>query len=264
MTSLHSKGQVLYNLVELIILGTSSAIPDQKHDNAHLVISAKERLILIDCVNNQLLRLHKAGLAYQDLTDLILTHFHPDHVSGVPTLLMNLWLLGRQQVLNIYGLSYTIDRLAAMMDLFDWGAWPNFYPVELHPIPEKEMTPVLDCAELHISASPVCHLIPSLGLRIESRPSGKVAAYSGDTQPCQEVVNLAQDAEVLIHEATGAYPGHTTAYQAGMIARQARARSLYLIHYPTGEYDAVALVKEASQTFGAPVSLAEDYLRIDL
>lgn len=251
-------------MAELIILGASSAIPDEKHDNAHMVISGQERMILIDCVNNQLIRLAKVGLAHQNLTDLILTHFHPDHISGVPTLLMNLWLLGRKRLLSIYGLKHTIDRLKAMMELFDWGTWPNLYPIELRIIPEKEMSPVLECDELLISASPVCHLIPTLGLRIETRPGGKVAAYSSDTQPCQEVIHLAQDAHTLIHEATGAYPGHSSAHQAGMVARQARARRLVLIHYPTDGYEAAALVAEASRAFGSPVTLAEDYSRIPL
>jgi metal-dependent hydrolase (beta-lactamase superfamily II) len=40
-----------------------------------------------------MVRLSKAGVDFNRLTDLILTHFHPDHVSGVPMLLMNMWLI---------------------------------------------------------------------------------------------------------------------------------------------------------------------------
>jgi ribonuclease Z len=251
-------------LAELIILGTSSAIPDENHDNAHMVLCGKERLVLIDCVNNQLLRLHKAGLAYQELTDLILTHFHPDHVSGVPTLLMNLWLSGRQRLLNIFGLNETIDRLVSMMELFDWGSWPNLYPMGFHRLAGVELEQVIESSEFLISASPVCHLIPTIGLRIESIQSHKIITYSCDTEPCQEVVRLAQNADILIHEATGAFPGHTTSFQAGEIAREAEVGALYLIHYPTDKFNTKSLVNDAQETFGRPVSLAEDYLRFEL
>ena len=92
----------------LTFLGTSSAIPDETHENSHMVVTGRERTILIDSVGNSILRLKEAGVDHSNLTDLIVTHFHPDHVSGVPSLLMNMWLLGRRHGLNIYCLQYTI------------------------------------------------------------------------------------------------------------------------------------------------------------
>jgi len=85
---------------KVIILGSSNAIPDEKHENSHMALVGDERLVLIDCVNNPIVRLRKAGLDVEDITDLLLTHFHPDHVSGVPLLLMDLWLLGRKKELT--------------------------------------------------------------------------------------------------------------------------------------------------------------------
>jgi ribonuclease Z len=252
-------------VAELVILGSSYAIPDEAHANAHMVLVGHERLVLIDCVNDELLRLKKAGLKYQYLSDIVITHFHPDHVSGIPTLLMNLWLLGRDEPLSIYGLDYTIDRLVGMMELFDWDAWQNLYPIALYRVPDEEgRAMVLDSDEFRIYGSPVRHLIPTMGLRIEVRRSGKVVAYSSDTQACQEVINLADGADILIHEATGAHPGHTTAYQAGEIAQQAGARTLYLIHYPTGEFETGGLVHQAKEMYQGPVALAEDLMRISL
>jgi ribonuclease Z len=251
-------------MAELIILGSSSAIPDEYHDNAHMVLAGRERVVLIDCVNNQLVRLKKVGINHQRLTDLVLTHFHPDHVSGVPTLLMNLWLMGRQQPLELYGLSDTLDRVVGMMELFQWDTWPNFYPVILHRIPENELEILVECTEFRVQASPVCHLIPTIGLRIEGRESGKVIVYSCDTEPCQQVIRLAEGADVLIHEATGAHLGHSTAFQAGEIARQAGVRVLFLIHYENNLTDPRVLIEQAKQVFGGEVALAEDYMRLKL
>lgn len=248
---------------KVVILGSANAIPDETHENSHLAIVGSERLVLIDCPGTPTVRLHQAGLDLDRLTDLIMTHFHPDHVSSVPLLLMNLWLLGRQRELRIYGLAHTIDRFETMMDLYGWGNWPGFFPVELNRLPEQEMTLVQEIDEWRIFSSPVAHIIPSIGLRIEFINSNKVLAYSGDTEPCSQVVKLASGSDVLIHESTGASWGHSDAAQAGEIAEQAKTGKLYLIHYANGKFKDENLVANAAETFGGPVSLAEDFLELE-
>jgi len=114
---------------KLIILGSSNAVANENHENTHLAVVGREHFILVDCPGSPIARLHKAGLELNQLNDLILTHFHPDHVSGVPLLLMDLWLLGRQEPLNIYGLEYTLERVEKNLDLYHWSRWPDFFPV---------------------------------------------------------------------------------------------------------------------------------------
>ena len=116
-------------MAKLIILGSSNAIPDEKHENTHMAVVGDKRTVLIDCVSNPILRLPQAGIEFNALTDLVLTHFHPDHVSGVPLLLMNMWLLGRKNPLNIYGLHHTLSRIEDLMGFYAWENWPNFFPV---------------------------------------------------------------------------------------------------------------------------------------
>lgn len=106
-----------YEMPKLIILGSSNAIPDARHENTHMVIVGEQRTVLVDCVSNPILRLQRAGVEFDNLTDLILTHFHPDHVSGVPLLLMNMWLMGRRRSLSIYGLHHTLDRIEGLMGI---------------------------------------------------------------------------------------------------------------------------------------------------
>ena len=88
-------------------------------------------------------------------------------------------------------------------------------------------------------------------------------AYSCDTEPCQAVVRLAEGADVLIHEAAGASYGHSSAAQAGGIARQAEVGHLYLIHYRTRGYDPAPLIEDARNEFGGRVTLAEDFMTIE-
>ena len=250
-------------MAKLIILGSSNAIPDEKHENTHMALVGRERTVLIDCVSNPMVRLPQAGLELDNLTDIILTHFHPDHVSGVPLLLMCTWLQGRKRPLNIYGLGYTLDRVEKLMEFYDWATWPHFFPISFHRLPEVEMTPVIDCDDFRIFASPVHHLVPNIGLRVEFLESGKTMAYSCDTELCQEVVRLGAGLDVLTHECSGAALGHTSAEQAGEIAQRAEAGALYLIHYPTGKNDPGKLVPEAKKKFNGPVALAEDFMTLE-
>jgi len=220
-------------------------------------------MLLIDSASNPILRLEEAGLDFNDLTDIIITHFHPDHVSGLPLLLMDMWLMGRQKPLNIYGLHYTLDRVVTMMGLYNWSDWPNFYPVAFYRIPSKELTMVMDCPDFKVHASPVHHMIPNIGLRIEFGESEQVVAYSCDTEMCDEVVRLSEGADVLLHESAGEEGGHSSAKQAGEVARKAEVGKLYLIHYPTGRFAKDELLKDAKSTFQGDVELAKDFMTID-
>jgi ribonuclease Z len=248
---------------KLVILGTSNAIPDENHDNTHMALVSEGRTVLIDCVNNPIVRLQQAGLDLFQIKDLILTHFHPDHVSGVPALLMNSWLLGRREPLKVYGLAHTLDRLKKLMDAYDWESWPDFFQVDFHYISPAPMSLVLEDAEYRMLASPVHHLVPTIGLRIEMLQANQVLAYSCDTEPCQEVVDLASGADMLIHEATGKGVGHSSAEQAGSIAHQAEVDRLLLIHYPNRGFDPSPLVDRAKTSFPGRVNLAEDLMTIE-
>jgi len=248
---------------KVIILGTANSIPDRDHENTHLLVKSADRTVLVDCVGSPIVRLRQANIEPGSLTDLILTHIHPDHIYGVPLLLMDMWLLGRKDKLVIHGLGYTLDRVRGMMDLYGWDQWPNFFPVEFHPVPEEEMVPVIESEDLRIFSSKVKHLVPTIGVRFEFPGVNRAVAYSCDTEPCQEVVRLAANVDVLLHESTGASRGHTSAEQAGEIAREAGARQLYLIHYRTDQGDPLSLVAEAQKTFPGQVVLARDFMEID-
>ncbi len=246
----------------LIVLGASNAVPNAAYDNTHLLLLGPRRTLLIDAPGSPLRRLDEVGVNPLDLTDVIVTHFHPDHVSGLPLLLMDLWLLGRTQPLHIYGLDYTIDRIEHMLALYDWQDWPNFFPIQFHRLPEHEQTTVIDSPEVRVVASPTQHFIPSIGLRIEFPETQRAMAYSSDTEPCPQMVRLAAHVDVLIHEAAGKRTGHSSPEQAGEIARQAQAQSLLLIHYPTWGGRSDDLPSRARTTFDGPIRMAEDMLEL--
>lgn len=249
-------------MTKITILGTSSAVPDENHENTHMAVESSQGVILIDCPGTPILRLKKGGIDPFRLTDVIVTHFHPDHTSGLPLLLMHLWLLGRKEPLTIHGFEHTIERIEAMMNLYDWNQWPEFFSVSFHKVPENELVNVLANDELKILSSPVCHLMPTMGLRIEMLNSNKVVAYSSDTEPCPTLVKLASGADILIHESTGDTIGHSSPAQAGQAASQAGADSLLLIHYLVDHSDNQELIRQAKRHFQGEVKVAEDFMEI--
>jgi len=184
------------------------------------------------------------GIDHEQVTDLVVTHFHPDHVSGIPLFLMDMWLRGRKTPLDIYGLPHALDRFENLMNDFSWMNWPEFFPVTFNRLPSKELYLAIETDSFKLYTSEVRHMIPTIGLRFELA-SGKVLAYSCDTAPCDEVVNLSQNADLLIHEASGEFFGHTSSTQASEIALKAKAKELCLIHYPTGEFQLDDMLEDA-------------------
>ena len=248
----------------VIFLGTAAAIPDENHENTHLAIIGDHQTYLVDTAGNPIARLKRAGIDPVLMAGIILTHFHPDHTYALPLLLMDMWLLGRQKALDIYGLEETLSRMEKALDAYGWTAWPGFFQVHFHSLPAEGKNLVLQTEEFTITETLVCHIVPTIGLRIESKSSGKVFAYSCDTEPCAALIDLACEADFLVHEAAGKSKGHTSPEQAGEVASQARARSLYLIHYPVGDqYHPEAWIKSAQATYSGEVTLAQDFLEVE-
>jgi len=242
----------------VIALGTSTALPYGDRENTYLLVECETRAFLIDCAGSPLQRLWRAGVALEKLEGLIVTHHHPDHIYGVPALLMGLWLHGRKTPFHIYGPAKSISVLQALVELMEWDGWPEWLTIVYHKVPVQEKALVLEVPECRVIASPVDHLLMTcLALRVEARETGGVMVYSSDTEPCEALVRLAEEADLLIHEATGPEKGHSTAAQAGTVARQAKVGRLVLVHYPRKE-DARLMVQQAKQEFAGPVEVARD------
>ena len=122
----------------------------------------------------------------------------------------------------------------------------------------------MDCDDFKIIASPVHHMVPTIGIRVECKKTSKVLAYSCDTEPCEQTVRLANGADILIHEAGGPTFGHSSAEQAGEIAAKAEVDKLYLIHYPTGRFAKGDIAGDASKTFQGEIVVAKDFMTIEL
>jgi ribonuclease Z len=243
---------------KIIILGTAAAIPLEGADNTHLVILSQKRIILVDTATNPILSLFKVGLDPNSITDLILTHFHPDHVSGLPILMITMWLTG-----DIYGLENTIGRVRQMLELFNISQWTNMFPINYHSSENGDFNTLFSDDDMTAIGAEVKHLIPTMGLRFEFNSSGKVIAYTCDSEPCDAIQRLAKGADILLHESAGNSKGHSSALQAGQDAALAGVNSLWLIHYPAG-MDERRMIEEAKTAFSGEVVVARDLMSIEI
>jgi ribonuclease Z len=248
-------------MAKLFILGSANAIPGPERENTYFFLENGSHSILVDCASGAFVKLQQCRVPLDGISDIVITHFHPDHVAGLALLLMDWWLLGRKAPLVIYGLEYTLERVKKMMDLFTWSNWPDFFPVSFHNIPETYST-VLQDEQVSIQSILVNHLIPTVGLRFELKQAGLSIAYSCDTSPCEGVITLGKDADILIHECAGSAKGHSTATQCGQAAAKANAHQLYLIHYPD-DADLNELIRQAKAEFTGEVVIATDMMVLE-
>ena len=102
------------------------------------------------------------------------------------------------------------------------------------------------------------------------RPGRKVV-YTGDTKPCDNVVEFARNADLLIHDATflsdlediATEYGHSTARQAAEIAKEANVDKLVLTHISPRYMDERLIEKEAKEVFKNSI-VARDFLKLEV
>jgi ribonuclease Z len=243
---------------ELIVLGTAASVPDTEHDTFGLALRGPDWAVLIDCGGSPLHKLARVGVDMDIIRAVVLTHYHADHVYGLPMLVQGLWLGGREAPLAVYGPAETLDVARNLLEPFGLVERQDMFALEWHPVPPREGRRVLEVEGVGITAAPMIHLqVTTLALRFEDATTGRAIVYSADTEPCQALVRLATGADLLIHEATGDRPGHSSPAQAAEIARQAGVARLALIHYPVRGVNLEAW-RLAASGFPGPVVLAHD------
>jgi ribonuclease BN (tRNA processing enzyme) len=124
-------------------------------------------------------------------------------------------------------------------------------------VTEYEPRRPFTAAGLEVTAVPVVHYdIDAYGFRVQGE---RLLAYSGDTGPCDELVELARDADLFVAEATlergdddGPLRGHLAPDEAAAAAATAGAKRLLLTHRPE------------ERTLSASTELASDGLELEL
>lgn len=214
----------------IVVLGTGPALASAARDNTFFLFDSPEGSLFIDCAGSPFHKLLKVGADPDNLAGVILTHSHPDHMYGLPSLIHELWLHGRRETLHIFANAATQRVARALVDVFQLRAKP--VPLEFHVIPGEEEYLLLENESYSVHITPVRHEVPTSAVRITSRENGRVAAFSADTSPCPELVALAGGADLLFHECgvDTPHPFHSTPEQVGELAAEAGVGQVILVH----------------------------------
>lgn len=105
-------------MIKITFLGTSDSIPSAKRNSTSILLNYNEENILIDCGEGTQRQFRKARLNPCKVTRILITHWHGDHVLGIPGLLQTLALSGYNKALFIYGPKETKTFMKNLLNTF--------------------------------------------------------------------------------------------------------------------------------------------------
>ncbi len=245
-------------VVRVYFLGTGGAGSHVSRGYPAYLVETNDSLILVDAGMRVEAKLRELGFSVCDITAVLISHRHYDHTTGLLGLL-DLQLEEQcNRPLTVYAPRDAVDRILAVKEILGPRSAPR--PV-VKPLRESEVER-LSFNGTRVESFPVSHSVPTLGFSIEYDNTRIV--YSGDTQPCSTVEERANNAQLLLHEAS--FPSkfkhiakitkHTIVEEAVRIG--ARAELLALIHITHVAED------EARKTVGKRIIVPVDGLVITI
>ncbi len=248
--------------MRLVLMGTAPAVASADQDHIYLLLDGPAGFWLIDCGGSAAHQLLQMGYDPVNISGILLTHAHADHIYGLPVFIQDLYLRGRREQLPIYGNAATLERTQKLLELCIHDFMLGY--VEYHVISDTPNRQLLETPDFQVITTPTVHSFPSHALRFEPKRSERVVVYSADTAPCATMVELAHGADVLVHEASvvesiSAAIGHSTAEEAAAVASEAGVRELWLVHsHPDLHRDGSQHLDEARKIFKGLVYVASD------
>lgn len=297
--------------VEIVFLGTSSAVHSYTRNHPSIVLKAFGETMLFDCGEGTQRQLIFAKVSPMKISKIFLSHYHGDHILGLPGLLQSMNFRGRDKKLTIYG-PKGLDKLESA--IFSLGYSKIEFQIEFIEI-DSGIVEKTD--EYVITAQSVHHNVPCLAYSIEElkkprflrqkaielgvpvgpafgklhngeeveiegkiiKPEqvlgpprkGNKITYSGDSAPCEEMIEIAKDSTLLIHESTYIQEDkdkaeenfHSTSMDAATIAKMSNSKQLVLTHISTRYTDTRQLLDEAKEVF-ENTQLAKDFMKIEI
>ena len=251
-------------MAELIILGSGTGVPSLKRASPGLLLVSESSKILIDSGSGTLRRMLEVGITYQDIDLLLYTHTHPDHIADlVPILFACKYAENpRQRELQCLGGPGFFEYFEKLNTLYGLWIKPKSYQLTVQDMPQNP----INFHDVKISSKSLAHLPGSVGYRFELADR-KSLVISGDTDYCQNIVDLSVEADLLVLECS--FPdgkkveGHLTPSLAGRIGKESRCKKLLLTHlYP--QCDQVDILSQCRQVFNGKIVIADDLMSIKI
>jgi ribonuclease Z len=142
--------------IKLTFLGTADSIPSARRNHLAMLLNYNEENILIDCGEGTQRQFRKAHLNPCKVTRILITHWHGDHILGLPGLLSTLSLTGYNKILYIYGPKGTKKAVKEMLEVFPFQ---KNYDLKVEDISNGKF---FEGKDFYLEAKSGYHGIPSL------------------------------------------------------------------------------------------------------
>jgi ribonuclease Z len=160
--------------LDLVFLGTAGSMPTAQRAPAALLVRRGGERLLFDCAEGTQRQLLKSSVGLVDLPEIFITHFHADHVLGLPGMFKTFALRGRDLPLDVYGPRGLVDLLASLRRVVG----KLTYEVELHEVAPGD---VLERSGYRLATFGVRHGVNALGWSlIETTRPGRFDVAGAD------------------------------------------------------------------------------------
>jgi ribonuclease Z len=256
---------------ELLFIGTGGSVATEERDNTSFLLLSQETVVMVDCPGSVIQKMKKAQVNPRKVHSMLVTHIHPDHIYGLPSLIHSLML--DDCIIEVLGSEISVNFCASLLDLFNLRSKKVKCHVNFIPIVEGEyyrISPSLSCSFYKVPHSP-----SSLAIGFHLGDERLELLYSGDTPRCPELLKRIKNIDFLVHDCSAPsrfftkYPSlrsmHTDSLALGEMAQKAGVRHLVPCHF-FGELDfsLEEIEEEIRKNFQGDLTIPEDFSRIPL
>ena len=274
-------------MIEIILTGTGSPMVDPNRAGPSTLVIAGGQTFLVDCGRGVLMRAAAVGVGAANLTAVLLTHLHSDHITDLSDVITTRWINSfgpaPLPIIGPPGTRAVVEAtLAALAPDISYriGHHADITAPPDIAVHEYSAGQVWDSGGVVITAAPTDHrpVEPTLGFRVEY--AGTSVVLAGDSVPCATLDALASGANALVHTVIrkdlveqvpvqrlkDILDYHSSVEQAAATATRAGVDTLVLTHYvpPLAAGQEEQWRALAAGEFSGRVELGDDLLRVQV
>lgn len=221
--------------MDLTIVGSGTVVPEGDRVCASYYVEAGSTRLLLDCGPGASHHMARFDVPWARLTHVAITHFHTDHVGGLPILLFALkhgLRPARTEPLHVIGPIGTRGLFERLADAFGAYMLDPGFPLRIQ---ELESGGEYDLRGARLRAHASAHTPEAVSYRLQSDDA--TFGYTGDTGPDSSLAAWLEGVDTLLCECSvpdaEAMPIHLTPSSVAALARTVRPGRLVVTHvYP--------------------------------
>jgi len=254
--------------MKLTVLGSGTSVPHPDRASAAHWLETPLGSLLLDISADAAHRMAQERLDWPNLDAIWVSHFHLDHLGGLPTFLFGTkWApqtQSRTKPLRIFGPAGLKRIMQAINDSNGYPLFEQPFPLEIVEVTPSQEFEILPGLTAHTSKTP--HTDESMALRLKDE-SSKSFVYTSDTGFSENLASFANEVDLLLMECSfrrnKPVEKHLELADAMKLAERCRPRRVVLTHlYP--EWDGFDLAAEARRLWTGETIAAFDGLQVEI